>query len=204
MPTDRRIPDSAASYPEDRNLLAAVLEEPADVVVWPAVGLAELGFTDGQRALVATWRLDCEVRNGGFGQYFAVLGSEARAAAGEALAGLARLGASEHGRLLGEALALFEQGVAEDPDAARRRLSGEPSTVGDALGCGLRPVLGVNGPDLEAMRERDAERSRWRSEMRDIFGAVDQRYVALGRNGHALERYWVEFVRARPAEFFTR
>jgi hypothetical protein len=204
MSSDRRIPDSAESYPDDRNLLAAVLEEPADLVIWPATGLAEVGLTAGQRAVVATWRLDCEVRNGGFGQYFAALGAAASAAAGEALAGLGRLGADGQQRLLVEALALFEQGWPEDPDAAQWGPPAELPATEEPYGCGLRQLAGASGPDLESMRERAAERRRFQRELRRIFGGLDDRYLALSRDGQALERYWVAFVRAHPGEFFSR
>lgn len=204
MPRDRRIPGSVESYLDDRDLVAAVLEEPADLVIWPATGLAELGLTSGQRAVVSTWRLDCEVRNGGFGQYFTGLGTAASLVAREALAGLSRLGADEQQRLLTEALALFERGTPEDPAAAQRPPPEELPATEELYGCGLHQLAGVRGPDLESMRERAAARRRFQGELRRIFGGLDDRYLALSRDGHPLERYWVAFVRTRPDEFFSR
>jgi hypothetical protein len=205
MPPDRRIPDSAESYPDDRSLLQVVLEEPEGLFIWPASGLAEAGLTGGQQAVVATWRLDAEVRNGGFGGYFAALGGEARRASGEALAGLARLGAEEHRRLLATALDLFDRGLPEGPDARLRRLEAllEAPRSEEEYQAALTEVVGATGPDLEVMRRRGAERRAHRAELGRIFGDLDDRYLGLAREGRGLDRYWVAYVRTNPGEFFS-
>ncbi len=204
MARDRRLPGSAASYPDDRDLLVVVLAEPPDVVVWPSTGLAEAGYTAGQQAVLATWRLDVEVRNAGFGRYFAGLDAEAAAAADAALAGLRRLGAEEHRTLLVEALALLAAGVPHDPEARFRRAAraAAPLTEEQYEREVRHAVIGQAGPSLEAVRERVGERRRWEAELRRIFGSLDDRYRALARH-RPLERVWVAYVRGHPGEFFA-
>ncbi len=205
MARDRRIPDSVGHYADDDALLRAVFEQPEDVAVWPAGGLDALGLTAGQQALVQTWRLDVEVRNGGFGEYFAALGAEALGTSAVALEALARLGATEHRRLLGEALARLDGGVPEHPDAARRRASGGPPSSEEQYEDSVRHlVIGRAGPDMDAVRERSRERRRWAAALHARFGELDDAYRTLGEEGRPLERYWAAYVRAHPGEFFSR
>ena len=109
---DRRLPGSADDYADDAHLLAAVLREPDELATWPATGLAARGFTPGQQAVAVTWRVDTEVRNGGFGLG---LGEEAEAAAHEAVAGLERLAAEAHRALLLRAVAVLGRGLPDAP-----------------------------------------------------------------------------------------
>ncbi len=199
---DRRIHDSAESYSSDQELLHALLEDPADFEVWPVPQLEDGGFTAGQRALVFSWRLDAEVRNGGFGQYFHGLGPPARAAASEALDALVRFGAHDHQRLLAEALARFDRGMPPDPAAGRGAAEADRPETEEQYHSAMRhAVIGVAGPDLETVQDRLEERRRHAAELRRVFGELDDAYRALGRR---LERYWVDYVRAHPVEFFSR
>ncbi len=205
MPPDRRLPESADSYPDDRGLVAAVLREPDDVLLWPAGGLTELGLTEGHAAVVATWRVDTEVRNGGFGRYFAALGADVGAHAAEALRGLERLEAAEHRLLLAAALDRLERGVPGYPERP------VPESVADEDGphsearyqASLRRIVGSLGPDLEAWRGHVAERRRWEEELHELFREMDEGWRALARVD-PLEGRWAAYVRAHPAEFFRR
>ncbi|HUL60787.1 MAG TPA: DUF4375 domain-containing protein [Anaeromyxobacteraceae bacterium] len=206
MPSDRRLPGSAADYPDDANLLAAVLREPDDLVTWPATGLAAEGFTPGQQAIAATWRVDTEVRNGGFGLYFAALGPEAAEAARDALDGLERLAAHAHRELLTRALALLERGLPEAPPPfvapSEADVQGPPSEA--RYEASLRRILGALGPDLERVRERARARRAWEEALHAVFGALDDGWRALAVDGRSLERAWVAYVRTHPREFFRR
>ncbi len=203
MRLERRIPGTASSYPDDASLVRAVLEEPEDLSVWPAVGLAEAGLTPGQQAVVSTWRLDSEVRNGGFGFYFAALGEDAAPAAAQALDGLERLGAAEHRALLAAALERFRAAMPAEPEAAGRDDPGEPATE-EQYGCSLRAIVGVaSAPSLDDLRERMARRGRYRDALGQLFGELDAGYRALAADGRTLERYWAAYVRGHSEEFFT-
>lgn len=206
MPPDRRLPDALASYPDDRDLLRALLAAPAELGGWPAGGLDALGFTRGQRALAVTWALDAEVRNAGFGRWFEALGPEVGAASAEALAGLEALGAAEHRALLAAALErLRERGLPRPPDGAAWRSSPDPArpATEPEYEAQVRGLVGAAPPALELHRARAAARRAHDARLAATFEPQDRGWRALARGG-GLEVLWAAYVRAHAAEFFSR